>query len=266
MLIRTGDFGDDVALLQRQLNRAGYTVDVSHVFDSETEAAVIALQRTAGLVVDGIAGPKTRAALIGTRNAKHLADADLANAADQLGVPVATVRALNEVESRGLGMLTDGRPVILFERHVFWRQLVKHDIDPAPLAPASPSILSQSRGGYQGGAAEYTRLAAAKLIHAGAALESASWGAFQVMGYHWDRLGYDSIDDFVARMNRSEGDQLDAFVRFILAEPVLHAALKARKWARVAELYNGPNYAANLYDRKLDQAYRKYAVVSKAAA
>ncbi|WP_328515044.1 N-acetylmuramidase domain-containing protein [Ralstonia pseudosolanacearum] len=33
------------------------------------------------------------------------------------------MRAVNEVESRGSGFLPDGRPVILFERHVMYRQL-----------------------------------------------------------------------------------------------------------------------------------------------
>ena len=266
MINRIGDQGDEVALLQRNLNRAGYAVDVTHVFDEQTEAAVMALQRAAGLVVDGIAGPKTRAAMFGTKNQKHLRDVDLVNAAEKLGVPVASVRAVNEVESRGLGMLTDGRPVILFERHAFWERLEAHDIDPAPLAVNAPNILSKKPGGYQGGAAEYTRLASAKHINAAAACESASWGAFQIMGYHWKALGYGSIDDFVAHMQTSEADQLDAFVRFILIDPALHAAMKTRKWAKFAEIYNGPNYKRNLYDTKLTQAYTKYAGAMKAAA
>lgn len=266
MINRFGDQGDEVALLQRNLTRAGYPVDVTHVFDEATEAAVKALQRAARLVVDGVAGPKTRSALMGSRNPKHLGDADLVKAADALGVSLAAVRAVNEVESRGAGLMPDGRPAILFERHQFWRQLVAHDIDPAPLAVNSPNVLSQTPGGYQGGSAEYTRLASAKHIHAAAALESASWGAFQIMGYHWKRLGYASIDDFVACMHRSEADHLDAFVRFVLKDAALHAALKARKWATFARLYNGPAYARNLYDAKLAQAYAKYAGTAKVAA
>ena len=59
-------------------------------------------------------------------------------------------------------------------------------------------------------------------------------------------------------MSESEGQQLQAFVRFILADSVLHNALKARKWAKVAELYNGPAYKRNLYDIKLARAYERH--------
>lgn len=264
---RLGDHGADVGLLQSRLKRAGYTLDITHVYDAATETAVKALQTKAGLVVDGIAGPKTLAALAtGQRDPKHLADADLVRAAQTLDVPLACVRAVNEVESTGSGYLVDGRPRILFERHVFWRRLQTRGIDPAPLAAKYPSIVSQTYGGYQGGAAEYTRLASAELIDPAAAYESASWGAFQVMGYHWQRLGYSSIDDFVARMENSEGDQLDAFVRFVAADTALLSALKGKKWAAFAKGYNGVDYARNLYDAKLEQAYIKYAGTEKAAA
>ena len=262
-----GDRGDDVGLLQRRLSRAGYPLEVTHLYDAATESAVMALQAKSGLVVDGIAGPKTLAALAtGRRDPKHLSDADLVQAANKLGLPVACVRAVNEVESRGSGFLTDGRPVILFERHRFWKQLQARGIDPAPIAAKYPNILSQIPGGYQGNAAEYSRLASAELIDAGAAYESASWGAFQVMGYHWQRLGYSSIDDFVARMENSEADQLEAFVRYVAADAGLLSALKGKKWAAFAKGYNGPDYARNLYDAKLAQAYLKYTEPTKATA
>jgi hypothetical protein len=86
------------------------------------------------------------------------------------------------------------------------------------------------------------------------------------LGYHWKRLEYSSIADWVARMQRSESDHLDAFVRFIAADTALLAALKGRKWAAFAKGYNGPDYARNLYDAKLAQAYAKYSGTEKAAA
>jgi N-acetylmuramidase/Putative peptidoglycan binding domain len=261
-----GDIGADVGLLQQRLHRAGYPLGVTHVYDGPTEAAVKAIQAKAGLVVDGIAGPKTYAAIAaGRRDPRHLTDADIARAADMLGVPIACVRAVNEVESSGSGFLPDGRPVILFERHVFWGRLQQRGIDPEPLSLTYPDIVSRSDGGYRGGSAEYVRLASAEQIDAGAAYESTSWGAFQVMGKHWRRLGYPSIDDFVARMETNEAEQLDAFVRYIAADAGLLAALMARRWVAFAKGYNGPKYARNLYDAKLAQAYDKYAPKSPAS-
>jgi hypothetical protein len=266
MINKIGDVGEQVALLQRRLIRAGYPVEVTHIFDNATQKAVMALQRVAGLVVDGIAGPKTFVALAGVYPSHYMTDAALVTAASTLGVSLAAVRAVNEVESRGHGMLPDGRPVILFERHVFWKQLEKHGLDAEAIAAKWPNVVCQDAGGYQGGAAEYMRLASATMIHPAAALESCSWGAFQIMGYHWNDLGYSSVEDFVERMKASEVDQLEAFVRFIGHEPALLAALKARKWSAFAKGYNGADYARNLYDAKLAQAYAKYAEAEKAAA
>ncbi|WP_321815682.1 MULTISPECIES: N-acetylmuramidase family protein [unclassified Paraburkholderia] len=262
-----GDHGADVGVLQSRLKRAGYTLDISHVYDAATEAAIEDIQTKTGLVVDGIAGPKTLSALAtGQRDPKHLTDADLVRAADTLGVPIACVRAVNEVESKGSGFLLGGRPIILFERHVFWRRLKARGIDPTPLAAKYPNIVAEVYGGYQGGAAEYARLATAELIDPAAAYESASWGAFQVMGEHWERLGYASVDDFVSRMENGEADQLDAFVRYVAADAGLVAALKARRWATFAKGYNGGDYARNLYDVKLARAFEKYNEPAKAAA
>ncbi|MFM0485423.1 N-acetylmuramidase family protein [Paraburkholderia graminis] len=266
MILRYGDTGDDVALLQRRLARAGYPVAETHIFDHATESAVMTLQRDRGLVIDGIVGPKTLIALPGIALALHLTDADLVKAADALGVQVAAIRAVNEVESRGEGFLPDGRPVILFERHVFYKRLKAKGLDADAIAAKYPNIVSSTAGGYMGKAAEYTRLATAERIDADAARESASWGAFQIMGYHWKALTYSSVDEFVSRMQRCEADHLDAFVRFIAADTALLSALKGRKWAAFAKGYNGPDYARNLYDSKLAQAYAKYAEREKAAA
>jgi hypothetical protein len=49
--------------LQRVLNRFGFNLTVDGVLGSRTEAAIREFQERKGLVVDGIAGPKTRQAL-----------------------------------------------------------------------------------------------------------------------------------------------------------------------------------------------------------
>ncbi len=263
--LRHGARGDDVGLLQQRLQRAGYKVAQTNVYDDATERSVMALQAANNLVVDGIYGPKSFMALVGAAQARHLSDADLVRAAAQLGVPLATVRAVNEVESRGEGFLPDGRPVILFERHKFYQQLQKHGIDPAPIAAKYPNLCNPEAGGYRGGEAEHARLEQAKQIHLQAAYESASWGSFQVMGYHAEDLGYPGVIDFVRCMYENEAAHLEAFVRYVNYAG-LAGHLKARKWAAFAKGYNGPAYARNLYDAKLAQAYAKYAEAEKAAA
>lgn len=62
--IGPGASGAVVALLQQQLTALGYWVDTTGgSFDDSTEQAVWALQKVAGLQVDGVVGPTTWAAL-----------------------------------------------------------------------------------------------------------------------------------------------------------------------------------------------------------
>lgn len=258
--MRNGDLGASVAALQRQLNAVGLTVDANGIYDDATVAAVGAFQKRAGLIADGIVGPKTLTALTGgERNPRLLSEADLVKAAERLGVQVAAIKAVNAVESCGQGFLDDGRrPVILYERHVMYDRLKAIGVDADSLAEKYPNLVNAKRGGYAGGASEYARLLSARAIDSACALESCSWGQFQIMGYHWKALGYAGIDDFVGEMETSEAAQLDAFVRFIEADPALLKALKARKWADFARPYNGPAYKDNLYDVKLARAFELF--------
>ena len=215
-------------------------------------------------MVDGIYGPKTAAALqLNGKAPEQLSQQDLQDAADDLGVPVAAVMAVSSVESAGTGFLA-GRPRILFERHIFQRQLAKAGLTAAEIKShqhTHPNLISKHPGGYQGGNLEWQRLDAAKRIHSGAAQESASWGLYQIMGFHWKHLGYVSINDFVERMRQGEAQHLDAFVRFIKADKGLLKALQGRKWAEFARRYNGPAYAQNLYDVKMARAFERFSAM-----
>lgn len=266
MILRLNDIGAKVGDLQRRLFTIGYKIEQTNVYDQRTVEVVRQVQSRAKIVVDGIYGPKTEAAIRGQKTCMLLRQSTLQEGADELGVDLASVLAVNEVESRGLGFVRENYPAILFERHIFWRQLVARKIDPRPLANKYPGIISQQRGGYAGGVSEYTRLSAAKGLCSPAALESCSWGLFQIMGFHWEMLGFESVDAFVAYQQVGECNQFRTFVRFILADAALHKALKQKKWSTFARIYNGPAYADNLYDVKLTRAYARHKEANKEAA
>jgi peptidoglycan hydrolase-like protein with peptidoglycan-binding domain/lambda repressor-like predicted transcriptional regulator len=61
--LKIGDRGRGVRRLQRALCRAGEHVDIDGLFRQETAEAVCSLQRSRGLIVDGIAGSSTWAQL-----------------------------------------------------------------------------------------------------------------------------------------------------------------------------------------------------------
>lgn len=63
-LLRKGDKGDDVKLLQHRLNILGSQLAEDGIWGVQTDSAVRGYQYRAGLTVDGIVGAKTKAALI----------------------------------------------------------------------------------------------------------------------------------------------------------------------------------------------------------
>ena len=63
-LLKMGSSGDSVKRLQRKLAAAGFTPGkIDGVFGPQTKAAVLAFQKSRGLVQDGIVGVKTWTAL-----------------------------------------------------------------------------------------------------------------------------------------------------------------------------------------------------------
>ena len=137
---------------------------------------------------------------------------DIAKTAEKLGLEPCALQAVCQVEANGDGFLADGRPKILFEGHVFWKELRKRRYNPAGLLSradvrAAHGDISDilypkwNKKHYKGGAAEYKRLDRARAINSPAALCSASWGAFQIMGFNYDLCGYESVEAMVEDMS-----------------------------------------------------------------
>ena len=263
--------GPEVYTLCEILCNLGYKIPVSNSFTLEVDRAVKDFQLKNGLVSDGIVGMKSWQVLV-EKNAKvlkknnlFLCEDDLCQFAKEYGLELAAVKAVNEVESSGKGFLISGKPKILFEGHIFWKELKRRGIMPESVKkPGNAHVLypSWTKVYYQGGDKEYDRLAAAIGISSDpkvkeAALASASWGSFQIMGFHAKSLGYSSVQDFVDRMYLHEREHLGAFGRFLRVNGII-SYLKSKNWAKVAEKYNGAGYRTNKYDEKLEKAYRRY--------
>ncbi|GHT94547.1 hypothetical protein AGMMS49545_16020 [Betaproteobacteria bacterium] len=128
-------------------------------------------------------------------------------AARELGVEVAHIRAVAEVETNNGIFLNpksnNFRLKILFERHKFYQYADKkfnyHRDFPKISNPSASST-----GGYGGEAYQYVRLEVAMLLDRDAALKSTSWTAFQLMGENYTKCGeYAGVQGFVNAMHES---------------------------------------------------------------
>ena len=187
-------------------------------------------------------------------NKPTLTKADFEAAAAQLGCDVAVIRAVCAVEAPKGGFLPSGEPTILFERHQFSKRTGRK------FDAGYPHISNPKPGGYKGGQAEHLRLAEAVALDRDAAMESTSWGKFQIMGFNYAPAGFESLQKFINAMYESEGRQLQAFVSFIQHEG-MGVFLREKRWADFAKRYNGVNYSINRYDAKLAEAYNNFGKV-----
>lgn len=181
-----------------------------------------------------------------------LSTRDWSGAAWMLDCEEATIQAVAEVEAPRGGYLRDGQVSILFERHIFHRRTGgKFD-------RSHPGVSNPHPGGYKGGTREHERLQEAVELDRDAALQSASWGRFQIMAYHWQRCGYESLQSFVNGMIQGgEPEHLRAFCCFIRSDSKLQRALRGNDFPTVASIYNGRNYRINRWDIKMAQAYER---------
>lgn len=201
---------------------------------------------------------------------------NLANGPEKIILKLPVVKAVISVESSGRGHLSDGRAKILFEGHLLWRNLQKEgktEAEVEELAKSNPDILYKfwTREHYKGGLGEHERLAKAKAINPKAAVYSASWGLFQILGQNLDdnikSRNYVDYKDFEKRQHENELFHFLDFLAFIMTKS--HKGKKlyeyiqgeneaAYDWAAFAYGYNGQGYKANKYDTKLAESYLKF--------
>jgi hypothetical protein len=185
-------------------------------------------------------------------NNDALSRADFQTVAQRLGCEWEAVAAVSEVESGPLGgFATDGRPIILYERHLFSRKTN------GAFDVSNPNVSNRRPGGYPRSQADrWAQVAEAYALNPEAAVASASYGRFQILGQNFRNMNFTSASPYVAKMSRSERDQLEAFEAFVRANN-LDDELRRLDWAGFAGGYNGPSYAQNQYDQKMAAAYAR---------
>lgn len=181
-----------------------------------------------------------------------LTNSDYCRAAKRLQCEVAAIKAVASVESAGNGFYPDGFPVILFERHLFKKHTNGR-------YNANYPEISGPAGNYgAAGANQRRKFNIAFALDPDAAMKSCSWGKFQILGENHKVCGYATVGEFVDAMKIGEGEQLDAFVSFVIANN-LTRHLRNLNWAGFAKGYNGAGYRKNRYDDKMAAAYKRFA-------
>ena len=100
---------------------------------------------------------------------------------------------------------------------------------------------------------------------ADAAMQSTSIGLGQIMGFHFQRLGYSTVGQMWDDAKKGIENQINQLVKFINSDANLKSAIEHHNWTDVAEIYNGKGFrelAAKYrrvpYDKALEDAYYQF--------
>lgn len=192
------------------------------------------------------------------KNAPAITQEDYVAAAKRLNVPVGHIKMIRNVESNGTSFDNSGRPIILPEPHIFYK------LTGGRFGITDFSYPKWGQRPYpKSYDARWEQLADMAEKDEAAALQSASWGLFQVMGFHWQICEYASPQAFAEGMAADEDNHLEACIAFIDAED-LEDELRACKAGdpnsckAFARGYNGAGYAKHNYHGRMAQDLRKY--------
>ena len=188
---------EDVRAIQDLLCRnplvksKGLNIKVDGIFGTNTEKAIIAVQanifkhsKPDGIVSSGqlTIHQLSLAATDDLNCDPNISIGGIKNSvfvdmAKKLGCETAAIKAVVDTEVGIRGAFdSQRRSTILFERHVF-SKLTSGKYD-----KSNPDISNPAPGGYGRFSDQYSRLSRAQKLDNDAALKSASWGAFQIMG------------------------------------------------------------------------------------
>jgi hypothetical protein len=185
------------------------------------------------------------------QNAAPLTRNDYAAVAQMLGCEVEAVQAVVQVESGRLGAFAaDGKPVILYEPHIFSRRTNRR-FDASHPSVSYPSWDASKYPRTQEG--RWAQLRDAYALSPEDAVASASYGLFQIMGFNHQACGFNTAKEFVADMSKNQARHLAAFAAFVRSNN-LDDELVRKDWEGFARGYNGSGQVER-YGRLMREAY-----------
>jgi len=183
-----------------------------------------------------------------------------------LGIDPALCVAILCVESRGRGFSSDGRMIIRFENHIFWRYWGSSHpssfFDHFKFDSHKPWRGHKFRrdGGSEwinfhrrGQPGEWEVFEFARLKHRRFSMYSISMGMPQIMGFNHKRIGYSSVKSMFDSFSRSEREQITGFFDFLEADMI--DALRTKDFMDFARRYNGTG-RAKIYAERIKTYYK----------
>lgn len=176
-------------------------------------------------------------------------------AANVAKLGLAEVRAVMAVESRNSGYDAKRRPLILYEPHVFYRNLSGNQRIEAVRLGLAYKSWGQMR--YPPGSeAQYLRLAQAIKINEEAAYRAISMGMGQILGENYKYAGCSSAKEMFEEAKESEAKQLRHMLNFIKGRG-LGMHLMKHDWYSFARSYNGSGQPQK-YAKWMEREYEKW--------
>ncbi len=111
------------------------------------------------------------------------------------------------------------------------------------------------RGNYGSYDSQLNKLQEAKKLNKSFAIQSCSWGKFQVMGSNY-RLLYSTPQEIEIAQNQCELQHLQLFKSYLNNVNIIND-MKNKNWREIARKYNGPKYEQNNYHVKMENSYKR---------
>lgn len=225
--------------------------DVSVATDLSASAELTASAEMESLVEAVIAAEQEKDNEKATRYTT-LTEEDYIQAANELGVEVAAIKAVVKIEAGAKleGFWAPGVPVANYSQSLFNKYCKK-----GGGRKIKDGKVPDGLKGYA--LKEWTALVNARKKNADAADMGTYWGMFQIGGGHYKLCGCKSVEEMVEKMSESEHSQLELFATFIKNSGMIES-LRKKDWATFARKYNGPSYAKRGYHTRMAKEYAKY--------
>lgn len=156
-------------------------------------------------------------------NSKRLTPEDIQTIAKGFGLDPQSLEAFVDAYAPDDGFLPDGRPIVVFQRHLFWKNVVPfYNVGLKrrqfkAIAWANRDIMhpTPSPAAAVNHQDEWKKLERAINIHEQAAYQSVLWGRFGLPGEYYLSAGFSDLNAFANAHHKNESEQLRAFLNHL---------------------------------------------------